>query len=184
MIKLNIGCGRTNFGEEWIHIDAIDAPHIKYHNICELGAFRNECVDIIYASHVLEYFDREEVISVLKEWYRVLKPNGILRLAVPDFDKLIEVYQKSGKLSDILGPLYGKISINNNQIYHKTCYTYPILCELLDSVGFKDVLTWDYRINKVDDCSKAHWPNRPKNIKSGKFDKDQIHISLNLECTK
>ena len=60
-----------------------------------------------------EYFDRNDVINVLNEWRRVLKP-VILRLAVPNFQNLIEVYQLSNDLSSII--LYmvnGTLEIKN-----------------------------------------------------------------------
>ena len=70
----------------------------------------NNSVDLIYASHVLEYFDRNEVKNVLGEWYRVLKKGGLLRVAVPDFEAIVKVYLKYSDLDHrgILGPLYGK----------------------------------------------------------------------------
>ena len=41
-------------------------------------------VDVIYSSHMLEHLDRAEALSFLAECRRVLRPGGILRLAVPD----------------------------------------------------------------------------------------------------
>ena len=73
-IKLNIGCGRRDFGEDWDHIDGSDYPHIKSHNIINLP-YENNSVDLIYASHVFEYFDREEAIIVLENWKKVLELN-------------------------------------------------------------------------------------------------------------
>jgi len=84
MIKLNIGCGRTNFGHEWIHIDGSNTDtggdargngefdHIKYHDITKLP-FDNDSVDLIYSSHTFEYFDRDERDDILREWRRVLR---------------------------------------------------------------------------------------------------------------
>jgi predicted SAM-dependent methyltransferase len=68
MIKLHLGCGKRNFGSEWIHIDGGSFEHLDSNNILKLD-FEDNSVDIIYASHVLEYFDREEAWLVLKEWY-------------------------------------------------------------------------------------------------------------------
>ena len=82
MVKINMGCGWRNFGSEWTHIDGGNYDHLDSHSITHLN-YEDNTVDLIYASHVLEYFDREEVSEVLEEWYRVLKPGGILRLAVP-----------------------------------------------------------------------------------------------------
>ena len=64
-MKLHLGCGKRDFGEDWTHIDKADFPHIKHHDVTSLP-FEDDSCDIIYASHLLEYFDREEVIHVLK----------------------------------------------------------------------------------------------------------------------
>ena len=91
MIKINIGCGWRNFGDDWVHIDGGDYEHLDYRDITDLSQFEDDSVDLIYASHVIEYFDREEVIPLLKEWKR-LKPYGVLRLAVPNFPVLAQLY--------------------------------------------------------------------------------------------
>jgi predicted SAM-dependent methyltransferase len=49
-------------------------------------------VDAIYASHMLEHLDRTEARSFLAECRRVLKPGGILRLAVPDLRNVAYQY--------------------------------------------------------------------------------------------
>ena len=130
-IKLNIGCGKKNFGEDWIHIDGSDYPHIQYKNIFKLE-FENSTVDLIYLSHVFEYFDRDEAKVVLKEYLRVLKPNGVLRLAVPDFEACARIYTLDNvPLSKFVGMLYGKWKMTEDQmIYHKTVYDYDSLKEL------------------------------------------------------
>lgn len=65
-IKLNLGCGKRNFGKDWFHIDGSNYEHIYSHDIINLP-FENESIDLIYASHVFEYFDREEANVVLKK---------------------------------------------------------------------------------------------------------------------
>ena len=91
MIKINMGCGWRDFGKDWIHIDGGDYPHLDSKDIFNLP-YEDNSVDLIYASHVIEYFNREEVKDVLNEWIRVLKPNGKLRLAVPNFEAMVELY--------------------------------------------------------------------------------------------
>lgn len=78
-IKLNLGCGWRNFGKDWEHIDGGDYDHLDSNDIW-LTDYRNESVDIIYSSHFIEYFDREEVVPLLLRWKDVLKPNGVMRL--------------------------------------------------------------------------------------------------------
>jgi predicted SAM-dependent methyltransferase len=178
-MKLNIGCGWRNFGKEWIHIDGGDYDHLDYKDITKLE-FKDNSIDLIYASHVIEYFDRDEVIPVLKEWHRVLKKDGILRLAVPNFYAMIQLYFLSNyPLDTFLGPLYGKMKMGNQTIYHKTTYDFWSLEEVLLSVGFTNVdrYNWrDYPVHvKHDDCSQAYLP---------KMDKENgTLISLNVEAT-
>jgi glycosyltransferase involved in cell wall biosynthesis len=47
---------------------------------------------LIVASHFLEHLDRQEGAVFLKECYRVLKPNGIIRITVPDARILAQYY--------------------------------------------------------------------------------------------
>ena len=109
MIKLHLGCGKRDFGEDWIHVDGThEYPHIKYHDIIHLPYY-NE-VDLIYAPHVLEYFDREEIIPILNKWKNKLKPGGVLRIAVPNFHVMARLYLEANiPLNSFLGPLYGKM---------------------------------------------------------------------------
>lgn len=182
MIKLNLGCGPTNFGDEWIHVDSGDYNHLdyKFGSITSLR-WESNSVDVIYASHVLEYFDRQEVLEILSEWKRVLKKGGTLRLAVPDFDVMSRLYQDgSYPLDRFLGPLYGKMKMSDKTIYHKTVYDFDSIRKILvEDVGFNSVKPYNWREtdhSHIDDCSQAYLPH---------MDKDNgTLISLNVECKK
>ncbi len=176
-MKLHLGCGKRNFGDGWYHIDQTRYPHTVGKVIYPLG-YKDNSADIIYSSHVLEYFDREEVVNVLRDWYRVLKPGGIIRLAVPDFSQLARLYLEKGlKLDRILGPLYGKMG--NPPFYHKTTYDLEDLTQLLFDCGFNQVRRYDWRDTEhahIDDHSQAYYPHMDK--------ENGILISLNVEAIK
>lgn len=184
-IKLHLGCGKR-FIQGFVHIDLDDYPHIDYKSeISNLSMFEDNSADLIYCSHALEYFDRQEVQKVLKEWHRVLKKGGILRVAVPDFEAIVKVYQryKDLKHQGILGPLYGRIVIKTPEgekiVYHKTVYDFESLKRVLESVDFKNVHRYDWRktIHKdYDDFSQAYIPHME--MEHG------ILISLNVEAEK
>ncbi len=179
MVKLNLGCGKRDFGSDWIHIDGAEYPHLESQNIESLD-YRNKSVDLIYASHVIEYFDRKEVLSVLKEWKRVLRIDGVLRIAVPDFYQMAKLYLvDSYDLEKFLGPLYGKMVMLKKTIYHKTVYDFNDLKELLEEVGFRNVKKYDWREtehSEFDDHSQAYIPHMDK--------ENGTLISLNVECLK
>ena len=117
MVKINMGCGQRDFGHGWIHIDGGDYTHLDYKSIEELE-FESNTVDLIYASHVIEYFDRYEVEELLREWWRALKPGAILRIAVPNFAALSSLYiNRTVSLDKVLGPLYGRMPMEDSTIY-------------------------------------------------------------------
>jgi ubiquinone/menaquinone biosynthesis C-methylase UbiE len=159
-------------------------PHIDHKsNIDQLPFFPDSSADLIYCSHALEYFDRDQARDVLQEWYRVLAPGGLLRLAVPDFESLVKVYQTSGALDRVLGPLYGKMDIvtpsGHERLYHKTKYDEGSLSSLLQQCGFLAPERWNWRTTEhagVDDHSQAYFPHMQKDT--------GILVSLNLQARK
>ena len=180
-MKFNIGCGWRNFGEGWIHVDGGDYDYLNSKDIF-IKEYDNNSADLIYASHLIEYFDRKEVIPLLKRWKEVLKPNGVMRLAVPNFNKIVSLYVKGYEpygLDDFLGPLYGKMEMENKTIYHKTAYDFRSLKSLLEDIGMKEVKHYKWQNtehSEFDDHSQAYLPHMDK--------ENGTLISLNVEATK
>ena len=179
-IKLHLGCGHR-YLEGFIHVDKDTLPHIDYKqtDLSFLPMFKNDSVDLIYTCGAFEYYDRQEAASVLKEWRRVLKPNGTLKISVPNFESIVQVYQKYNDLDGIgiLGPLYGKWKLQeDNHIYHRTVYDQKSLSKLLSECGYKNVKNYsaeDFLPKDYDDFSLAYVPH---------MDKSGIQMQLNLEC--
>jgi len=169
MLKLHLGCGNRNFGPEWRHIDRADFPHIDSQDVTNLN-YVDSSVDLIYASHLIAYFDRAEIIPILAEWQRVLKPGGCLRLATPDWDVLRRMS------APLLGPLYGKMS--EPPIYHKTVYSYKELKKLLTECGFRNVKYYDHR--KTEHANTGNLNDKCDDHSAAYF--KGILISLNVQC--
>lgn len=176
-IQLHLGCGEK-YIPGFIHIDTRKFSHVDYVTSADkLDMFEDNSVDLIYACHLLEHFKRNQIEDILKEWYRVLKPEGILRLATPDFEKLVEVYLKYKDLKLILGPLVGRQDYPENT--HYIIFDFTTLSEVLKKVGFEKIYRYDWRktIHKdYDDFSQAYIPHMDK--------KNGILISLNIEAKK
>lgn len=178
MIKVNIGCGKWNFGEDWDHLDMVQAPHIKSCDIF-LSYYEDNSIDIIYASHILEYFDPVTTDVMLRSWRQKLKPGGLLQIAVPDFKALCEMYiEEHSPIEDLLGPMFGRIiPAAGPIIYHRTAFDLRSLSKHLHNAGFdqiKQIETGFYK--QFKDCSWAYLPDR--NYEDGDL------ISLNVKCYK
>ncbi len=185
-MKIHIGCGPRNFGPDWIHIDGESFEHVTSSDYL-LRGYEQNSIDLIYASHFLEYFDRGEALVLLSRWNILLKEGGILRLSVPNFRILSLIYRDYHDLDGIIGPLYGRMNMNGKYIYHKTVYDFPSLKELLLLAGFSSVREYDWRKTEhahIDDHSRAHYPHDPEAIRTGNFTEKHTLISLNLEAIK
>lgn len=188
-LKLNLGCGKRERLPGFTNVDIARGKNVDIKcDVRRLPMIKDNSVEMIYASHILEYFDHNEAVEVLKEWKRVLQIGGTLRLAVPDFENLcVAYYEKMYPMKSLLGPLYGKMSIGNGQyIYHKTAYDVDSLSDLLTDCGFSHIQQWDYRTafpETYDDHSLSFLPK----YKKSPFEKgyrDGFLISLNLEARK
>ncbi|MGZ8507251.1 MAG: class I SAM-dependent methyltransferase [Bacteroidia bacterium] len=74
-LKIEIGSGKKpRIGYKTC--DIRELPGVDY--VCSADAlpFENNSVDEIFSRHVVEHFTLKEFLNVLKEWNRVLKPNG------------------------------------------------------------------------------------------------------------
>lgn len=95
VIKLHLGCGK-NYIEGWVNIDNnsdrnIEKLDFKY-DLRKRLPFGDNSVDFIFNEHFLEHLTVEEGQIAIREFYRVLKPNGVLRIAMPDLKKSVESY--------------------------------------------------------------------------------------------
>ena len=83
-----------NFVPKWFceFITIAREKDIKYCDASKKIPFKDSSVDLIYSCHMLEHLDKSEAEMFFNESYRVLKTRGIMRLVVPDFQRLIEKY--------------------------------------------------------------------------------------------
>jgi len=175
-VYLHLGCGDIN-SPEFINVDSRPAPHVHYiGDVTDLSIFPDNYADLIYACHILEHIPRPQIEKTLWDWKRILKTGGILRLSVPDFDRIVDVYHDSGRdLHRILSPLMG--SQNYPQNVHYGTYNRSFLREVLHDAGFRTVSEWNpYRADHHDftDCSTLRIDGKDK----------QYPVSLNLEAVK
>ena len=93
-VLVNIGCG-SNWHPAWTNLDIRPASReVRQWDVGNGLPFKKAEVDACYASHVLEHFTRNQARALLRECLRVLRPGGILRLAVPDLEGIVREYLK------------------------------------------------------------------------------------------
>lgn len=178
-MKLHLGCGPRCI-PGFVHVDAQPAPHVDIVGPVEHLPMDDNSASLIYASHVLEHFGRHAYKAALMEWFRVLKPGGVLRLSVPDFAACAAIYHENGLLDGLSG-LVGLIigGQRNEHDFHKMIFDEEYLRHDLLEIGFREVRRWDWRTTEhadIDDFSQAYIPHLHKD--TGKL------MSLNIEAVK
>jgi predicted SAM-dependent methyltransferase len=89
---LNLGCGPKP-APGWLNCDLRAAQGVDLR--CDLRGglpLGTASVDAVAGIHLLQDLAWNEVLGALRELHRVLKPGGVLRIAVPDLDKAIHAY--------------------------------------------------------------------------------------------
>lgn len=91
---LNLGCG-SKYHKDWINIDSVsNNNNILARDLLKGIPYKNNNVDVIYNSHLIEHFSKENATDFIKECYRVLKPGGIIRIATPNLEEIAKNYTK------------------------------------------------------------------------------------------
>jgi predicted SAM-dependent methyltransferase len=95
MRYLNLGCG-DRFHPEWENVDMYPyAPTVRLHDLTKKLPYRDGEFEAVYHSHVLEHFPRKLGFTFIQECHRLLKPGGVIRVAVPDLEQIARLYLES-----------------------------------------------------------------------------------------
>ena len=111
---------------------------------CDLSRFTDQTFDELYASHILEHFDYNGPLQkALKEWHRVLKPDGKLYISVPDMDVLCRLFTMREKFTvqkrfHLIRIMFG--GHTDQYDYHYVGLCSDVLNSILAEAGFQKVL--------------------------------------------
>ena len=158
---LHVGCGHEdksqingfnndNWKEIRFDIDKNVNPDIVG-TLTDMSLVETGSVDAVYSSHNIEHVYPHEVPIALKEFYRVLKDDGIVVITCPDLQGVCEAVVKDRLLEplyetpagDKISPidiLFGnrqEIASGNEYMTKKCGFTYSVLDRIFSEAGFK-----------------------------------------------
>lgn len=150
MKYLNIGCG-NNFHPDWINLDLYKSKNVKYHNIKNKLPFSDSSIDVIYHSHVLEHLNKEEADKFIKDCFRVLKPGGIMRIVVPDLERIAREYilNLENGFSSMNKEIISKYNWNKIELFDQVLRNRPG-GDMVDAIKSKN-FNKDYAIQRNGD---------------------------------
>jgi predicted SAM-dependent methyltransferase len=123
---------------------------LNFHDLRRGLPFKNNSVDIIYHSHFLEHLYKKDARDFLSECFRILKPGGLMRIAVPDLAIVIEMF-KTGDKDSILESYFFKPYeyIFSN---HKYMYDFEMIQKELSKLGLKEIKKREYASGECPDA--------------------------------
>ncbi len=149
-IRLNLGCG-DKILPGYVNVDVVASRAGKEPDVLcdlrDLSSFESNYADEILSVHVVEHFWRWEVLDILKEWVRVLKPGGKMIVECPNLISACETLLTNPDLASGPGPegqrsmwvFYGDPSWQDPLMIHRWAYTPRSLAQLLHEAGLSDL---------------------------------------------
>jgi predicted SAM-dependent methyltransferase len=144
-LKINIGSGRSRF-KGWLNIDGNLLSRPDFWLDMRYGLpFRSGSVKHIYSCHFFEHLYLEELEALLLECKRVLRPDGGMRMAMPNMLSAVQMYFKKDmewfngfprEFHTPGGRLFNEMFCGGQ---HRIMFDYDFLEELLANAGFKTI---------------------------------------------
>ena len=188
-VLLNVGCGQTRPLNlintdcslnshlqriallKWFLVKCLrkveySQSNVSYMNLNKAWPFQTASVDVVYGSHIFEHLNRASAKLFLEESFRVLRPEGVIRLVVPDLNELCKNYIRGFQAGDSVAAekLLTIVNMHQDGAYgskrsrleswlhslqgyphqHKYMYDQLSLAYLLGGAGFKLTLPKRY----------------------------------------
>ena len=150
-IKLNLGCG-TDYKEGWVNVDNNSDDNIEKLDLnWDLRnplPHKDNSVDFIFNEHFFEHLTVEEGQVCMKDFMRVLKPGGVMRIAMPDLEEAVAFYMdKNWKQKafiknfglDFVETRAELLNMNFRNWGHKWLYDWEELERRLKQAGYTNI---------------------------------------------
>jgi predicted SAM-dependent methyltransferase len=143
-IRLNIGAGQSNL-PGFVSLDIKTGTDAS-----GKLPYADNSVDEVYASHVLEHIHHSKANAALAEWVRVLKPGGRIRIAVPNWDSIVEQHRNGSMSTQMLNAwLHGTDPEHTDR--HQFVASREELEGILRSLAIENIESWE---PEYEDCSR------------------------------
>jgi predicted SAM-dependent methyltransferase len=124
--------------------------NIIFANATKRIPLKDDSVNAVYSSHMLEHLSRRDSQSFFKEVLRILEPKGVVRIAIPDLGHFVDSYSDHMDADRFMRDLvveapsidswFSKFSILvSGYRHHQWMYDKQSVKKLIESFGFINV---------------------------------------------
>ena len=174
-IKLSIGSGKI---DGYISVDLTN-PEADFACDTRKLPIRDNIVEEIMAIDLLEHFRPQEVLDVLKEWFRVLKPGGKLVIEVPDIEEICKSFENANKIEryHLLDCIYSA-----SEFPHRYGWYGETLEEHFWAAGFQDIVNVEPHFKHYNEKNIRMEAKKPliRELPEGFFEDHDVNTYRNL----
>lgn len=141
-IRLDLGCGDKS-EQGWLGVDVRSTRGVQPAIVADVSKplpLPDDYADELRAIHIIEHFWRWEVVEILTEWCRILKPGGQIAIECPDIDKVLHLmHVPECPPAMTWWALYGDPNHKSPEMMHRWCYGKIELAKCMMQAGFVQV---------------------------------------------
>ena len=142
-IRLHLGCGKRIL-DGFVNIDIVPlSDKVVKGDVRDLSEYADGTVEEIVACDLLEHFPIKEIMSViLKEWIRVLKPGGKMRVQCPDVELVCGMFYQQAQEGHISWAKFSEVVYGNQKDkwnFHHVIFHFDWLKDILEGFGMTEV---------------------------------------------
>jgi predicted SAM-dependent methyltransferase len=123
------------------------------HNLKYGIPLHDSSADFIFTSHTLHHFYRDEAQALLQDAFRVLKPGGTIRIAVPNLEYIFSLYQR-GERERALGYFFYSSQPRNQLSRRRYQYDFELLRQMLAGAGYQKIRRCVFRQGRTPDLDQ------------------------------
>lgn len=141
--KLDICGGRNPWKPgEFLNVDIVDLPKVDLvFDIRKRFPIDDGIIAEIFSAATLEHFREHDNLHILREFFRVLQPKGILHVLTPDLEAIAKGILEGENLAIINQHLFGRYKGDGTEDYdlHRWMYPAKNMINVLRATGFTEV---------------------------------------------
>jgi len=97
--KIHIGAGGSIIAD-WLNLDIEPLDEkIAYFDAASIFPFQDDSIDYIYSEHLFEHLNLDSQLNMLQESFRVLKPEGKIRIATPNLNNILDIKKNEDEIT-------------------------------------------------------------------------------------
>jgi predicted SAM-dependent methyltransferase len=141
--KLDICGGRNPYKPgEFLNVDIVHFPQVNLvFDIREKFPFEDDVAAEVFSAATLEHFRKHHNEHILREFYRILEPGGVLQVSTPDIEAIARALLNGEDLDFVNQHFFGKFKTQDTDDYDVHKWMYPVagMIDALEEVGFTEV---------------------------------------------